>query len=115
MGQLARQRVFQSRGPKANDRLILLALADATPDDRYTCYPSVQTLADMAGMSDRQAQRVIAGLERSIPRHLYPALGGGDPFENGRTLLGVLDQNLHQMLLERARNLHHCQMHLHLP
>lgn len=62
MGQLARQRIWQSKGIHGNERLVLLALADATPDDRYTCYPSVPTLAEMVDISERQVQRIIQAL-----------------------------------------------------
>lgn len=62
MGQLARQRIFQDRTSVGNDRLVLLSLADFIPDDCYTCYPSVQTLAEMVNVSDRQIQRIIARL-----------------------------------------------------
>ena len=99
MGQLARQRVFQSRGPKTNDRLILLALADFTPDDRYTCYPSVQTLAEMSGMSDRQAQRIIAGLREQ--GHIDLVMGRG---RNNTTryavLVGLSDEEVAAAMIE---------------
>lgn len=75
MGQLARQRIWESRGTTGNERLILLALADATPDGKYTCYPSVQTLADMAGVSARQGQRIIQALTESNKIAVVPGRG----------------------------------------
>jgi len=65
VGQLARQRIWASRGTTGAERLTLLALADATPDGAYVCWPSVATLADMAGVSPRTVQRIVQALRES--------------------------------------------------
>ena len=58
MGNVARQRAWTYQGqPRA--KLLLLALADFIPDGGASCWPAVPTLAALAGVSDRQAQRLI--------------------------------------------------------
>jgi hypothetical protein len=47
-----------------NERLVLLALADAcSRDDGTGCWPSAATIARKANISDRTVRRVIARLE----------------------------------------------------
>jgi hypothetical protein len=45
-----------------NDRLVLLAIADAADTDGANAWPSIDTLADMAGISTRTVRRCIQHL-----------------------------------------------------
>ncbi len=59
-----------------NERLVLLALADACPrDDGTGCWPSAATIARKANISARTVRRVIARLEAD--GHLLVHRGGG--------------------------------------
>ncbi len=59
-----------------NERLVLLALADAcSRDDGTGCWPSAATIARKANISDRTVRRVIARLEAD--GHLVVHRGGG--------------------------------------
>lgn len=59
-----------------NERLVLLALADAcSRDDGTGCWPSAATVARKAAISDRTVRRVIARLEAD--GHLRVHRGGG--------------------------------------
>jgi helix-turn-helix protein len=57
--------VWMHSSASGNERLALLALADAcSRDDGTGCFPSVSTIARKAGVSDRTIRRVIARLEQ---------------------------------------------------
>jgi hypothetical protein len=59
-----------------NERLVLLALADAcSRDDGTGCWPSAATIARKANVSDRTVRRVIARLEAG--GHVRVHRGGG--------------------------------------
>ena len=62
MGNDARQRAWQYQGTQG-ERLLLLALAEHIQDGRHTCWPAIETLAGMAGVSARQTQRLLRSLE----------------------------------------------------
>ncbi len=56
--------VWASSPTSGNERLVLLALADAcSRDDGTGCWPSAATIARKANISDRSVRRVIARLE----------------------------------------------------
>ena len=56
--------VWANSPTSGNERLVLLALADACPrDDGTGCWPSAATIARKANISDRTVRRVIARLE----------------------------------------------------
>jgi len=68
--------VWTSSPTSSNERLVLLALADAcSRDDGSGCWPSVATIARKANISDRTVRRVIARLEAE--GHLVVHRGGG--------------------------------------
>jgi DNA-binding MarR family transcriptional regulator len=59
-----------------NERLVLLALADAcSRDDGTGCWPSAAAIARKANISDRTVRRVIARLEAD--GHVLVHRGGG--------------------------------------
>jgi hypothetical protein len=56
--------VWANSPTSGNERLVLLALADAcSRDDGTGCWPSAATIARKASISDRSVRRVIARLE----------------------------------------------------
>jgi DNA-binding IscR family transcriptional regulator len=56
--------VWANSPASGNERLVLLALADAcSRDDGTGCWPSAATVARKANISDRSVRRVIARLE----------------------------------------------------
>ncbi len=56
--------VWANSPTSGNERLVLLALADAcSRDDGSGCWPSAATIARKANISDRTVRRVIARLE----------------------------------------------------
>src|SRR5258708_5321453 len=56
--------VWANSRASGNERLVLLALADAcSRDDGTGCWPSAATIARKANISDRTVRRVIARLE----------------------------------------------------
>jgi hypothetical protein len=56
--------VWASSPTSGNERLVLLALADAcSRDDGRGCWPSAATIARKANVSDRTVRRVISRLE----------------------------------------------------
>ena len=58
--------VWANSPASGNERLVLLALADAcSRDDGTGCWPSAATIARKANVSDRTVRRVIARLEAS--------------------------------------------------
>jgi hypothetical protein len=58
--------VWTQSPTSGNERLVLLALADAcSRDDGSGCWPSAITIGRKAGISDRTVRRVIARLERA--------------------------------------------------
>jgi hypothetical protein len=68
--------VWANSPTSGNERLVLLALADAcSRDDGTGCWPSTATIARKANISDRTVRRVIARLE--VDRHLVVHRGGG--------------------------------------
>jgi len=48
---------------RQSDRLVLLVLADHAKDDGTAAWPSVETIATQARISERQAQRALRSLE----------------------------------------------------
>ena len=68
--------VWASSPTSGNERLVLLALADAcSRDDGTGCWPSAATIARKANISDRTVRRVIARLEAE--GHVVVHRGGG--------------------------------------
>src|SRR5690348_15786770 len=68
--------VWANSPTSGNERLVLLALADAcSRDDGTGCWPSAATIARKANISDRTVRRVIARLEAD--GHLVVNRGGG--------------------------------------
>ncbi|MBO0770015.1 MAG: helix-turn-helix domain-containing protein, partial [Actinobacteria bacterium] len=68
--------VWASSPTSGNERLVLLALADAcSRDDGSGCWPSAATVARKANISDRTVRRVITRLESD--GHLIVHRGGG--------------------------------------
>src|SRR5258708_2759118 len=68
--------VWANSRASGNERLVLLALADAcSRDDRTGCWPSAATIARKANISDRSVRRVIGRLEAD--GHLLVHRGGG--------------------------------------
>jgi hypothetical protein len=56
--------VWVNSPTSGNERLVLLALADAcSRDDGAGCWPSAATIARKANVSDRTVRRVITRLE----------------------------------------------------
>ena len=68
--------VWANSPTPGNERLVLLALADAcSRDDGTDCWPSAATIARKANISDRTVRRVITRLEAE--GHLIVHRGGG--------------------------------------
>jgi Helix-turn-helix domain len=68
--------VWANSPTSGNERLVLLALADAcSRDDGTGCWPSAATIARKANISDRTVRRVIARLEAD--GHVTVHRGGG--------------------------------------
>jgi hypothetical protein len=68
--------VWANSPTSGNERLVLLALADAcSRDDGTGCWPSAATIARKANISDRTVRRVIARLEAD--GHVIVHRGGG--------------------------------------
>jgi hypothetical protein len=68
--------VWANSPTSGNERLVLLALADAcSRDDGTGCWPSAATIARKANISDRTVRRVITRLEAD--GHLIVHRGGG--------------------------------------
>lgn len=68
--------VWANSPTSGNERLVLLALADAcSRDDGSGCWPSAATIAQKANISGRTVRRVIARLEAE--GHLIVHRGGG--------------------------------------
>jgi hypothetical protein len=68
--------VWANSPTSGNERLVLLALADAcSRDDGTGCWPSAATIARKANISDRTVRRVIARLEAE--GHVIVHRGGG--------------------------------------
>jgi len=51
-------------GVRGNDRLVLLAIADAADSKGQNAWPAIETIAAMAGLSERTVQRSIRSLEQ---------------------------------------------------
>ena len=56
--------VLENSEAKLGDRLVLLTLAEHAGDDGEDAYPSQETLARKARLSERQVRRCLANLER---------------------------------------------------
>jgi Helix-turn-helix domain len=68
--------VWANSPTSGNERLVLLALADAcSRDDGTGCWPSAATIARKANISDRTVRSVIARLEAD--GHVLVHRGGG--------------------------------------
>jgi hypothetical protein len=68
--------VWANSPVSGNERLVLLALADAcSRDDGTGCWPSAATIARKASICDRSVRRVIARLEAD--GHVKVHRGGG--------------------------------------
>ena len=64
-----------AEGPNsASERLLLLALADFA-DDNGVCWPSMETIAEKACMSERNARRVVRKLESEGYLETMPSSG----------------------------------------
>ncbi|MBG0828200.1 helix-turn-helix domain-containing protein [Planomonospora sp. ID67723] len=78
--------VWQHSPTSGNQRLVLLALADAcSRDDGTGCWPAVATVAAKANISPRSVRRIIGELEAA--GHLKVNRGGGRNGTNGYTLV----------------------------
>lgn len=55
-------KVWDRSAAKGSSLLVLLAIADFASDDGGSAFPSIPTLARKVRMSDRQVQRIVAGL-----------------------------------------------------
>ncbi len=68
--------VWANSPTSGNERLVLLALADAcSRDDGTGCWPSAATIARKANVSDRTVRRMVTRLEAD--GHLIVHRGGG--------------------------------------
>ena len=77
-----------------NERLVLLALADAcSRDDGTGCWPSAATIARKANISTRSVRRVIARLETG--GHLLVHRGGGRAGSTNSYTVVTGDQVVH--------------------
>lgn len=66
MGISAYKAVWQHSTQKGTVKLTLLALAEfASEKNNWQCWPSIDTLTDMVGLSRRQVQRHLKTLEAS--------------------------------------------------
>jgi hypothetical protein len=61
-----------------NDRLVLLAIADAADAQGANAWPRVSTIAAMAGLSARTVQRCIASLVKLGELEVERQAGGGE-------------------------------------
>ncbi|GGS97689.1 hypothetical protein GCM10010156_64860 [Planobispora rosea] len=78
--------VWQHSPTSGNQRLVLLALADAcSRDDGTGCWPAVAAVANKANISPRSVRRILAELEAA--GHLKVTRGGGRHGTNGYTLI----------------------------
>src|SRR5437879_5273234 len=68
--------VWEHSRATGGDLLVLLAIADHAHDDGGGAWPSVETLAKMARLTERQVQRALRHLERDL-HELGVTYGGG--------------------------------------
>ncbi len=57
--------VWKNYKKQGGHKLVMLALADFASDDTGESWPSIATLAEMACVSERQVQKIIADLKQS--------------------------------------------------
>lgn len=80
--------VWTSSPTSGNQRLVLLALADAcSRDDGTGCWPATATIARKANISVRTVQRVIAGLEADGHLIVHRGQGGSHRSTNSYTVV----------------------------
>ncbi|MBB2742882.1 UNVERIFIED_ORG: hypothetical protein FHR35_002704 [Microbispora rosea subsp. rosea] len=78
--------VWQHSPTSGNQRLVLLALADAcSRDDGTGCWPSVATVARKANISTRSVRRILGQLEAA--GHLEVRRGAGPHGTNGYAIV----------------------------
>ncbi len=85
--------VLRHSPEKLGSRLVLLVLADHANSDGVGAYPSLETIANEARLSERQARRCLRGLEASSAikatgmssygTTVYDVLMGGDILSGG--------------------------------
>ncbi len=82
--------VWANSPTSGNERLVLLALADAcSRDDGTGCWPSAATIARKANISDRSVRRVIARLEAAGQVEVHRG-GGRAGSTNAYTVVMVM-------------------------
>lgn len=86
--------VWTNSPTSGNERLVLLALADAcSRDDGTGCWPSAATIARKANISDRTVRRVITRLEAG--GHLIVHRGGGRAGSTNSYIVATGDSVIH--------------------
>ena len=86
--------VWANSPTSGNERLVLLALADAcSRDDGTGCWPSAATIARKANISDRTVRRVITRLEAE--GHLIVHRGGGRAGSTNSYTVVTGDRDIH--------------------
>lgn len=76
-------------GKKGSNKLVFLALAEFANEGTDTCWPGVSMLAEMAGVSDRQVQRIL----RELQAEGYIEIG----LQTGRS-----NTNVYRILMEKV-------------
>lgn len=80
--------IWTSSPTSGNERLVLLALADAcSRDDGTGCWPSIATIARKANISVRTVQRVLDRLERDGHLIVHRGQGGAHRSTNSYTVV----------------------------
>lgn len=80
--------IWTSSPTSGNERLVLLALADAcSRDDGTGCWPSIATIARKANISERTVQRVLDRLERNGHLKVHRGQGGAHRSTNSYTVV----------------------------
>ena len=80
--------IWTSSPTSGNERLVLLALADAcSRDDGTGCWPSIATIARKANISERTVQRVLDRLERTGHLKVHRGQGGAHRSTNSYTVV----------------------------
>ena len=80
--------IWTNSPTSGNERLVLLALADAcSRDDGSGCWPSIATIARKANISVRTVQRVLDRLERDGHLIVHRGQGGAHRSTNSYTVV----------------------------
>lgn len=100
MGASCVTRVYEQSEATLSDRLVILAVADAA-DKRGIAYPLVETVAEMARVSERTAHNAIRDLVEAGELAVVTAYGRGR--RNVFVVLVGLSQEQREASLEAAR------------